>query len=232
MSTRLLVVPTELQSWQVERGLTGFSVADLDECAEGLHDCESRGMLCKNLIGTFMCICPPGMQRRPDGEGCTGTEDQAGRDFQWGWRPSSPRHCPRSFILCPSVKQLLPRVSHVSEFLVCPTRCLHTQNLCSSLDPWVYTVPAQDDIALCHVESLCVCGKLLCAELLLEGPALDSPDPHTQLGTAGRPNEPRSALGPSAWPFAGEEHTNRGSRVLSHPAFGEVQDTWMCFSAA
>uniref|UniRef100_A0A8C2T004 Fibrillin 3 n=1 Tax=Coturnix japonica TaxID=93934 RepID=A0A8C2T004_COTJA len=44
---------------------------DLDECAEGLHDCESRGMLCKNLIGTFLCICPPGMQRRPDGEGCT-----------------------------------------------------------------------------------------------------------------------------------------------------------------
>uniref|UniRef100_A0A8C5M4L9 Fibrillin 1 n=1 Tax=Leptobrachium leishanense TaxID=445787 RepID=A0A8C5M4L9_9ANUR len=26
--------------------------------------------MCKNLIGTFMCICPPGMQRRPDGEGC------------------------------------------------------------------------------------------------------------------------------------------------------------------
>lgn len=45
---------------------------DLDECAEGLHDCESRGMMCKNLIGTFMCICPPGMARRPDGEGCVG----------------------------------------------------------------------------------------------------------------------------------------------------------------
>uniref|UniRef100_A0A8C3CXB7 Fibrillin-1 n=1 Tax=Cairina moschata TaxID=8855 RepID=A0A8C3CXB7_CAIMO len=44
---------------------------DLDECAEGLHDCESRGMMCKNLIGTFMCICPSGMTRRPDGEGCT-----------------------------------------------------------------------------------------------------------------------------------------------------------------
>uniref|UniRef100_A0A4W5LJC8 Fibrillin 2b n=1 Tax=Hucho hucho TaxID=62062 RepID=A0A4W5LJC8_9TELE len=27
-------------------------------------------MSCKNLIGTFMCICPPGMQRRPDGDGC------------------------------------------------------------------------------------------------------------------------------------------------------------------
>lgn len=45
---------------------------DLDECAEGLHDCESRGMICKNLIGTFVCICPPGMTQRPDGEGCTG----------------------------------------------------------------------------------------------------------------------------------------------------------------
>lgn len=29
-------------------------------------------MMCKNLIGTFMCICPPGMARRPDGEGCVG----------------------------------------------------------------------------------------------------------------------------------------------------------------
>lgn len=45
---------------------------DQDECSEGLDDCNSKGMTCKNLIGTFMCICPPGMQRRPDGEGCTG----------------------------------------------------------------------------------------------------------------------------------------------------------------
>uniref|UniRef100_A0A8C2J4J2 Fibrillin 2b n=1 Tax=Cyprinus carpio TaxID=7962 RepID=A0A8C2J4J2_CYPCA len=43
---------------------------DQDECAEGLDDCDSRGMACKNQIGTFMCICPPGMTRRPDGEGC------------------------------------------------------------------------------------------------------------------------------------------------------------------
>lgn len=46
--------------------------SDQDECSEGLDDCDSKGMTCKNLIGTFMCICPPGMQRRPDGEGCTG----------------------------------------------------------------------------------------------------------------------------------------------------------------
>lgn len=50
-----------------------FSLSlDQDECAEGLDDCGSRGMTCKNQIGTFMCICPPGMTRRPDGEGCMG----------------------------------------------------------------------------------------------------------------------------------------------------------------
>lgn len=29
-------------------------------------------MECKNLIGTYLCICGPGYQRRPDGEGCIG----------------------------------------------------------------------------------------------------------------------------------------------------------------
>lgn len=29
-------------------------------------------MECKNLIGTYLCICGPGYQRRPDGEGCVG----------------------------------------------------------------------------------------------------------------------------------------------------------------
>ncbi|KAF2988518.1 hypothetical protein EK904_004866 [Melospiza melodia maxima] len=62
---------------------------DLDECAEGLHDCESRGMLCKNLIGTFMCICPPGMQRRPDGEGCTGTRGIPGAFLGHSWGTDS-----------------------------------------------------------------------------------------------------------------------------------------------
>lgn len=27
-------------------------------------------MECKNLIGTYICICGPGYQRRPDGESC------------------------------------------------------------------------------------------------------------------------------------------------------------------
>lgn len=49
-----------------------FHAADLDECAEGLHDCDTRGMNCKNLIGTFMCMCPPGMVRKMDDEVCHG----------------------------------------------------------------------------------------------------------------------------------------------------------------
>lgn len=53
--------------------------SDQDECSDGLDDCVSQGMMCKNLIGTFMCICPPGMQRRPDGEGCMGELGALGR---------------------------------------------------------------------------------------------------------------------------------------------------------
>ena len=36
-----------------------WSPTDVDECADGEQDCHARGMLCKNLIGTFACICPP-----------------------------------------------------------------------------------------------------------------------------------------------------------------------------
>lgn len=48
------------------------SFTDEDECEEGKHDCTEKQMECKNLIGTYMCICGPGYQRRPDGEGCVG----------------------------------------------------------------------------------------------------------------------------------------------------------------
>lgn len=29
-------------------------------------------MSCKNLIGTYMCICSPGYTRQPSGDGCMG----------------------------------------------------------------------------------------------------------------------------------------------------------------
>lgn len=49
------------------------SPADVDECADGQQDCHARGMLCKNLIGTFACVCPLGMQPQlGSGEGCIG----------------------------------------------------------------------------------------------------------------------------------------------------------------
>uniref|UniRef100_A0A8C5I4Y5 Fibrillin-2-like n=1 Tax=Gouania willdenowi TaxID=441366 RepID=A0A8C5I4Y5_GOUWI len=57
-------------SIKVNKVICSLQRMNQDECSEGLDDCDSKGMTCKNLIGTFMCICPPGMQRRPDGEGC------------------------------------------------------------------------------------------------------------------------------------------------------------------
>lgn len=54
----------------------------------------------------------------------------------------------------------------------------------------------------------------------------------TVLGTAGMQSEPSSAPSPAPWPLADGECANQGSRVLSHPALGEVRGRWMCFSAA
>lgn len=125
------------QSWGWQ-GLSRGLIADLDECAEGLHDCESRGMLCKNLIGTFMCICPPGMQRRPDGEGCTGT--RAGWGHSWGVdsvlsRGSSTELWFTSFLFY--ILGLLPGFSHVLHLPECPTRTHKT-----SVYPWSRGSPA------------------------------------------------------------------------------------------
>ncbi|XP_067253271.1 fibrillin-2 [Chanodichthys erythropterus] len=48
----------------------GRMCQDVDECAEDLHNCDSRGMECNNLIGTFMCVCPAGMIRRMNDDVC------------------------------------------------------------------------------------------------------------------------------------------------------------------
>lgn len=56
----------------------GTPFPDEDECVEGKHDCAEKQMECKNLIGLYMCICGPGYQRRPDGEGCVGKRIPAG----------------------------------------------------------------------------------------------------------------------------------------------------------
>uniref|UniRef100_A0A452UGX3 Fibrillin 3 n=1 Tax=Ursus maritimus TaxID=29073 RepID=A0A452UGX3_URSMA len=40
------------------------------------QDCHERGMLCKNLIGTFACVCAPGLRPQPSsGEGCTDEDE-------------------------------------------------------------------------------------------------------------------------------------------------------------
>ncbi|KAM7285257.1 putative fibrillin-1, partial [Ixodes scapularis] len=40
----------------------------LDECASGDHGCRYA---CKNLVGTFQCICPDGMRSTGRGDDCT-----------------------------------------------------------------------------------------------------------------------------------------------------------------
>ncbi len=49
--------------------------SDQNECEEGLDDCASRGMTCKNLIGTYMCICAPGYTRQPNRDSCVGEHE-------------------------------------------------------------------------------------------------------------------------------------------------------------
>ncbi|RXN13923.1 fibrillin-1 [Labeo rohita] len=48
----------------------GRMCQDVDECANDLHNCDSRGMECNNLIGTFICVCPAGMIRRMNDDMC------------------------------------------------------------------------------------------------------------------------------------------------------------------
>lgn len=123
----------------------------------------------------------------------------------WGQRSSSSRHCLCGFILCPSTQQLLLGASHVSERPLCPTRCLHTQNFCSSL---VCTVPAQDDTALCHVP------------FLLSFPVSVSSFFALSCFWKGQ-----SAPRPAAWPLADGEC----AKQRSHPALGQVQGKWTWF---
>ena len=87
------------------KATSSTELPDEDECEEGKDDCAEKQMECKNLIGTYLCICGPGYQRRPDGEGCVGKGSpskgdlsereatKAGRDMGSVsfWMLSSPR---------------------------------------------------------------------------------------------------------------------------------------------
>lgn len=71
---------------------------DEDECEEGKHDCAEKQMECKNLIGMYICICGPGYQRRPDGEGCVGKQVPA----QAASRESGDKESESHWAMCSS----------------------------------------------------------------------------------------------------------------------------------
>ena len=46
-----------------------FHVLDIDECLTAANNCRYA---CKNLIGSFMCICPEGYVQIGTGDQCRG----------------------------------------------------------------------------------------------------------------------------------------------------------------
>ena len=46
-----------------------FHVSDIDECLTAANNCRYA---CKNLIGSFMCICPQGYVQVGTGDQCRG----------------------------------------------------------------------------------------------------------------------------------------------------------------
>ena len=46
-----------------------FSIIDVDECVDGIHDCHSQAY-CTNTVGSYTCTCNSGYQG--DGITCLG----------------------------------------------------------------------------------------------------------------------------------------------------------------
>ena len=57
-------------------------VADLDECESSLNDCRYE---CKNLVGSYMCVCPDGYTQIADADECIGKLHTA-------WAQPAPDH--------------------------------------------------------------------------------------------------------------------------------------------
>jgi len=50
--------------------MRGNVLTDIDECRSPTNNCRHA---CKNLVGSFMCICPEGFEQIGLGDVCKGT---------------------------------------------------------------------------------------------------------------------------------------------------------------
>lgn len=61
---------TELQMFAAFRQTLFFCLSDINECAN--ESVCGRHMFCRNLIGTYQCICDQGYETARDGRSCVG----------------------------------------------------------------------------------------------------------------------------------------------------------------
>ncbi|XP_023930366.1 uncharacterized protein LOC106169885 isoform X2 [Lingula anatina] len=52
-------------------GPPGFPFNETNECATGLHDCDSKHGICVNLYSGYFCLCQSGYVLMSDGKACT-----------------------------------------------------------------------------------------------------------------------------------------------------------------
>jgi len=57
--------------------------ADVNECGTPAGRCHHSGHVCKNTIGSFMCVCQPGYQQIGADEECRGKLTYIYKIFIW-----------------------------------------------------------------------------------------------------------------------------------------------------
>uniref|UniRef100_A0A8C2A5X6 Fibrillin-1 n=1 Tax=Cyprinus carpio TaxID=7962 RepID=A0A8C2A5X6_CYPCA len=158
----------------------GRMCQDVDECANDLHNCDSRGMECNNLIGTFMCVCPAGMIRRMNDDMCQDIDEcklipgVCANGVCINIMGSYRCHCKLGYIAsaagtaCVGAPVTLSTLTHSNPYLdecglspkPCNFICKNTEGSYACSCPRGYTL--QDDSRTCRDVDECQSGRHNC----------------------------------------------------------------------